>query len=412
MRKTRDPAEVYMLEVWYMMISLVSGLILIYFDRRPSRYDSQDHWNRILQILSGHMTATPNPTGIGYGAISSSGKFVEFNNTAINSPFAYLPSLFSGGDYRTASILTLIFSTLFTVLAMRAAGCYRTVVFAVAIQPIYCLQTIYPTADAMTNSLCLLFIASVIGMLQNKGITIKQIVGLSVLSICLGQLKLTSVIYMALLALPFLSFVKTDWKKSAVLGIPGILCIVSMMIWNREIEGVSPAHGLSYSMYQERLSYAISHPFELIGSCLQTLIQPLDTTGEEWDLGRNAQFFLGSETTQLPALTMTMFIAVFVLAVLQDNSGQLPLSFLHRFVVFGTICLLYVAVCLAMLASWGLRGYAHGIQSRYFIMVMLLSALLIPNVTCVIRANKIRICLIVCSVLGYSGLLLAHLLPF
>lgn len=409
---SRISVSSYKLEVFYVVITLISGLTLILFDRRPSRYDYEDHWNRVLQILSGHMTAIPNATGRGYGAISSSGDFTEFNNTAINSPFAYLPSLFSRGHFLAASILTLVFSVLFTVLAMRIAGCFRTVIFAVAIQPIYFLQIIYPTADAMTNTLCLLFIAFIIGLLQKKELAINSIISLSLLAICLGQLKSTSVIYMTLLALPFISFVKKEPKRSFALAIPGILCIASMMLWNKSIQGVAPAHGLTYPLYQERLGHMIHHPLGFIASCLQTLVQPLDTTGEAWDVGRNTQFFLGAETTQLPALTMIMFLIVFVVAVLRDSSRCVKLNLLQDCVVLGTICAVYAAVCLAMLASWGLGGYAHGIQSRYFVMVMPLGALLVPRFSSNVDIRKIILCLFSCSILGYIGLLLAHLLPF
>lgn len=51
--------------LFYLMVTIPSGLILIFFDKHPSWPDHADHWNRILQISQGHLLAQANPDGSG-----------------------------------------------------------------------------------------------------------------------------------------------------------------------------------------------------------------------------------------------------------------------------------------------------------------------------------------------------------
>jgi len=116
----------YKLSVLYASLTIPVGIILIFFDKAPSRNDFLDHWNRAEQIAAGQFTAIPDPSGTGnYGAINKDGVFEAFNNTAINSPFTYFPSVFGGGHLRISCLLTLLFSTLFVCIAISLAKAVR-----------------------------------------------------------------------------------------------------------------------------------------------------------------------------------------------------------------------------------------------------------------------------------------------
>lgn len=401
------------LEALYGATALVAGIVLIFADRRPSRYDFDDHWNRVLQIISGDVLPTRNPEGDGFGAISENGKFIEFNNTAINSPFAYFPSLLSHGSIRIASLFTLLVSVALTVLAIHVAGKYRSIIFSTAILPTFFLQSIYPTADAMTDAFGLLFIAHVLHIWQQSALRKRDILISSILAICLGQLKITCAILILLLGVPFFRFLRKTPAKSFLLVIPAFLCAVSLFFWNANIRTISPAHGVAYSTYQNRLHSLLRNPLSLLTSLGQTFIQPLDTTGESWDTARNAQFFLGSETTQLPATIMIFVLVAICLLIIRDNRLRIPLYKEQIAIIAITVVMSYIAVCAAMLASWGIGGYAHGIQSRYFILVLPLLGLLIPDFSITIgKYVTMNRCIVGFIELGYVGLLLAHVLPF
>lgn len=180
------------IEFGYFALSTIAGVILILFDRRPSRNDFDAHWSRAQQVASFQFLSTPDPSGSGdYGAISADGYFVPFNNTAINSPFAYLPSMLSGGHLRVACALTLIVAVGFTTLAIHIAGQYKTLILGIAVLPIVFFSYLYPTADAMTNSFSLLFVAQILYLLQKESIRWKDISLLALSALYLGQLKIT-----------------------------------------------------------------------------------------------------------------------------------------------------------------------------------------------------------------------------
>lgn len=66
----------YKLSVLYASLTIPVGIILIFFDKAPSRNDFLDHWNRAEQIAAGQFTAIPDPSGTGnYGAINKDGVF-------------------------------------------------------------------------------------------------------------------------------------------------------------------------------------------------------------------------------------------------------------------------------------------------------------------------------------------------
>ena len=75
---------------------------------------------------------------------------------------------------------------------------------------------LYPTADAMTNSISILFIGSVLHACQRDRVSGRFLTFLVFVGIFIGLVKSTCVILLALLLLPFhRGYVKTaklDWR--------------------------------------------------------------------------------------------------------------------------------------------------------------------------------------------------------
>ncbi|MFK3575874.1 hypothetical protein OCH74_03180 [Bifidobacterium thermacidophilum] len=127
------------LGTFYVVLSLVAGTILVFFDAHPSRNDFGPQWARARQVASFNFLSDPDPSGSGdYGGYAADGTFQSFNNTAINSPLAYLPSIFSGGNFYVASLLTLVFSVAFVYLGFAIAKDYGLIILAMALHPLWC----------------------------------------------------------------------------------------------------------------------------------------------------------------------------------------------------------------------------------------------------------------------------------
>lgn len=404
------------IEFGYFALSTIAGVILILFDRRPSRNDFDAHWSRAQQVASFQFLSTPDPSGSGdYGAISADGYFVPFNNTAINSPFAYLPSMLSGGHLRVACALTLIVAVGFTTLAIHIAGQYKTLILGIAVLPIVFFSYLYPTTDAMTNSFSLLFVAQILYLLQKESIRWKDISLLALSALYLGQLKIT------LLCIAPLVFMlwriqrnntkAIDWRML----IPLCCACISNRIWAALAASIPPSAVTTSSDYAEAQMEALTHPLKLLASIFSSIVYPLDLTGDPYDTGRNIQLFTGAETTQLPIAIMAPILLTSVLLIVWHNAHLPRLTIIQRLILIAIVIIFYVLTCAGLIVSWGapnLGGYAGGLQTRYFIPIFPIMALLMPNLGIEIspRAGRTLVtCLLAWS---YAGILLAHLLPF
>lgn len=407
----------YKLSVLYASLTIPVGIILIFFDKAPSRNDFLDHWNRAEQIAAGQFTAIPDPSGTGnYGAINKDGVFEAFNNTAINSPFTYFPSVFGGGHLRISCLLTLLFSTLFVCIAISLAKQDDTIIFGIAILPIFFLSSIYPTADAITNSISLLWVAFILYLYQQEKLSWHNILATCLLALFLGQIKMTCIILILLIALPMIRQYQLNHKIDYRFVIPVIISLSSAICWMQATKNVPPSAVSTVEQYKEAKLTVLHHPGEILKSLGISLINPLDLTNDKHDTGRNIQFFTGAEYTQLPFAVMMPILFAVVLLVLYRNKNLPEFHIAEITATAAIIILFYTLTCTGLIVSWGgvaLGSYASGLQSRYFIPIYALVCLLIPNLgILVIDRKKIRIFISALIGWSYSGLLLAHLFVF
>ncbi|MBM6691925.1 DUF2142 domain-containing protein [Bifidobacterium pullorum subsp. saeculare] len=364
-----------------------------------------------MQFLS-----TPDPSGSGnYGVVNAEGHFVPFNNTAINSPFAYLPSMFSGGHLRVACALTLIVAVGFTALAIHIAGQYKTLILGIAILPIVFFSYLYPTADAMTNSFSLLFVAQTLHLLQKESIRWKDIGLFALSALYLGQLKIT---LLCIIPLVFILWcgrrnnTKTiDWRML----IPLCCACIANRIWAAITANIPPSAVVTSSDYVEAQMAVLTHPLKLLASVFSSIVYPLDLTGDPYDASRNIQLFTGAETTQLPVAVMVPVLLASVLLIVWHNAHLPRLTAIQRLILIAIVIIFYVLTCTGLIVSWGapnLGGYAGGLQTRYFIPIFPIAALLMPNLDIEISPRTGRTLVTCLLAWSYAGILLAHLLPF
>ncbi|NEG95376.1 DUF2142 domain-containing protein [Bifidobacterium sp. SMB2] len=396
--------------VGYLLITWVTGILLVFFDINPSRPDEADHWNRVISILQGHWIAQSDPSGSGnYGLIKGDRSFVAFNNTAINSPYTYWPSLLSGGHYRLASVLTLLLCSLMIAVAIYLAGDWGNVIFAVAILPTTLISMTFPTSDAVSNATAFLYIGAVLYCWQKKVNTWGRILLLTLVGFCLGQAKVTSNVLILLLIPLFFVGPKFDWRVL----IPFVASPLSYLFWSKQISAIPPSAVITVKQYHVALAEIVSNPGKTIQSLLVTFVNPMDMVKDPLNTARNIQFATGSGNTQLPwTVMLPVFIAVFLIFTVEIPAC----GFLQKGITLGTVVAFYAVTVVGMIASWGNPvpgGYAGGLQNRYFIPMLPLLGLLLPAFGLKVDNKKKAWLFIWCCIIWtYVGLLIAHLMSW
>lgn len=242
-KSRRDIASPLWLAVSYSVFAVFFGTLLIAIDREQASWPDKDaHWRRVLQIAQGHLLSIPDPAGTGnYGGIFD-GKFYAFNNTAINSPFVYFPSALSNvfffGHQRIASLVTLLCCVAITATAIYLSNQWAWGFCGIALLPIYFESLCWPTADAVTNSFSLLFVAYVIHLWQKeKYPSGRQIVVLSLLAMGLGLCKITCVFLVFIVAILAIHF-HSEWRYGWWISLIPIACAIGTNItWDKRSKG-------------------------------------------------------------------------------------------------------------------------------------------------------------------------------
>ncbi|MBQ9000349.1 MAG: DUF2142 domain-containing protein, partial [Eggerthellaceae bacterium] len=255
---------------------------------------------------------------------------------------------------------------------------------------------------------------SVLHACQRDRVSGRFLTVLVFVGIFIGLVKSTCVILLALLLLPFhRGYVKTaklDWR----LVLPAIAGCAAAMFWSRAISGIGPVYQ-PYDEFRAGILQIATHPLHLAKTIVISLFQPLDFTSDAGNAGRNAQLFLGSEFTQLPATVMAPILLACIALVAYGNKANEQFDRLDRIIVLATVVLFFVGTHFAMLASWSagqLGGYNQGIQTRYFVPELPLLGLLVPYLALSV-GNKRAACALTGTLLvfGYMGIVIAQLMP-
>jgi uncharacterized membrane protein len=402
----------------YFVFTMIMGLILILFDRNPAWPDGGQHWARALQISNGDLLAQPNPDGSGaYGGYAGDGKFINFNNTAINSPLVYLPSLFSFGNVHLAAVTTLLLSTFTTAVAIHISRKFQYLFLGIAILPIYFLSICYPTADAVTNSFSLLFVAYVTYLLQqDRMLGAGNTFLLLIASLMLGLIKITcSALILLVWLLPF-KFKHQAGKRVWLVCLCSTLSTVfSAGIWSKLTASIPASAIVDLAKFEDGRARILDHPFLMLRSLFATLFQSLDTTGDAHDVARNIELFTGFGPILPVAVVLPLLMASMIM-ILKGRHSELVSEPAGKYIIAGISILFFALTGAGIASSWGspnLGGFINGMQTRYFIPITPLLALLIPSVR--IRFQKTKSgTIFLCSLIawGYAGLLLAHCFPF
>ena len=396
---------------WISVIAI--GSVIILFGKYHCFNDRAAHWARVLRLRSGEITSVFSREYPEWLVSSEHGKIITFNNTAVNSPFVYFPSLIVRGDFRISSMATLVCATSLISVAIWIAGCYANIITAVAILPTTFFSMIFPTADAITNSYCLLFIAVVLSLYQRKdALRYRHIALLCVMGVLLGQVKITCSI-IALFALFLLPKAQECVKKIA-LGLPVLSAFISMWLWRSKTSQIAVApNRVSLERTHELEEQLLQSPWKIFPLIGRSLFEPMDFDtekigGQLVNPRRNLQFFTGTEEIQLPLIVMApVLIAIMVLLIVHVSYKSMNKLQIGLIVLI--IVLYYVLSCVAMSITWvgNIDAYTSGLQNRYFIPVLPLAALLLPNFIRSENINRRTLTISVAALTAFSYITIA-----
>ena len=369
----------------YWIGTITTGCILIFCGKQHCFNDAMAHWARILQIRAGNIIPVFSDEYHDWVVYRDHGKIITFNNTAVNAPFVYFPSLIVRGNFRVSSVATLICSATIIAVAIWVAKSYVNIILAIAILPTTFFSMIFPTADAVTNSYCLLFIAVVLCLYQRDDmLQYWHIALLCMMGALLGQVKITCFI-IALFVL-FLIPKAHGCVKKITLTLPALTAFVSMWLWRAKTSQIAVApNRVPLEKTHELEGQLLQSPWKIFLLIGRSLFKPMDfdtekINGQLVNSRRNLQFFTGTEEIQLPLIVMApVLIAIMMLLIVHmsyKNINKLQVGLIVLIIV-----LYYVLSCVAMSITWvgNVDVYASGLQNRYFIPVLPLAALLFPN---------------------------------
>ena len=364
--------------ILYWLLTVVTGLTVISTGKYSYQNDSTAHWLRVEQLRAGTIVPQLSQDFPEWVVKNDNGIIKPFNNTAVNSPFAYLPSLIIQGDYKASSIATLLITSGIIALAIWLAREFRYAILATAILPMTFFSLTFPTADAMINSISLLFIAVVLCCYQSTRFGWLHIGILSVLAAMLGQVKITCIL------VSFFVFVLLGKAKKIPLKIalvvPVMASIASMAMWNRKVAHIAtaPSH-VSIEQISQLKKQMMADPFSLIGSWFQTFFEPLTVDTEKIDgrlvnAGRNLQFFAGTEAVQLAnAVVIPVLLAIAILVII--GASQRHLQGWKEIAVPALVsCAYFAATCTAMLIAWAGKSSSGARNRTVFATVIALTA--------------------------------------
>ncbi|WP_163228097.1 glycosyltransferase family protein [Bifidobacterium choloepi] len=405
----------WILPLAYFILTVTAGVPLSLWDTGKADFnDAAAHWERVSMILAGHIVPSISPGNSEYVGYTTSSGFVTLNNTAINSPFLYWPSLLSGGRQQVASVLTLVLSAAVIAVAIWLAQRFQILLFAAAILPATFLMMIYPTADAVTDSTSFLFIGLVLFLLQQPQLRWHHWVALCAVSVMLGQIKMTAIVLILLVLLLIRKL--SGWKKFWLMA-PVMLAATSSWLWSRQVSWFAPAPFMvSYADYTKLKWECVQQPWAWITSIFKTAFMPLNLSTENVNgipvnAQRNLTLFTATEGTQLGNVTMVPVLFAIVLLTLYSASLAHLRSWFSNGIAAVVLVGFFVATVTALLISWtgSIGGYAWGMQFRYFLPVIPVAFLLIPRF---FRCDRPKFLLWFCGALiawSYIGTVIAHL---
>lgn len=311
-------------------------------------------------------------------------EFFTFSNTAIYAFICYLPQaigiwitrLFGASvlvQAYAARITNLIVYVLLTYFAIKKIPFKKLAVFMITFLPITIQEAASLSPDALTNAICIFFVAYILYFIYSKEkMTKKDYIILGISSLVVALVK---IIYLPLCALVFLiPNDKFDSKKQKYI----ILIIIFMISVICNLGWLKYANSHYRQAYndanpQEQIRFVLEDPYRYITTCFRDVHLRIDYY---------VQGLIGNDLShididmsrimQLPLLVLVLF------AFTCDENGNIKPNW--------KVKLFFAAIAIAVIAllftseyiSWNPVGnfWVNGVQPRYYIPLLLIIAVI------------------------------------
>jgi uncharacterized membrane protein len=306
---------------------------------------------------------------------------VPFNNTATNTPVAYLPQIAAFGigklfntsslvTYYLAEYLMLVFYALCMGLAVYSLPRFRLLISLLLVSPLMLFRYSFAiSADSMTQAFVILYSCLIFSYLKKRP-TMKQCLGLAVVSIVLSSLKFIYVplalLMMCLILVHRKPQLETTSKFLLIGG--GVISIGFVAFWMNVVSWFTTTP--SIVSYQEMLAKKNS----LINPA--TWVDVLKNMGYAILTGQSN---LGSRSQTLILRTfLVAAVALIVLLLIVSVKHLLPGN--ESVFWWAGVCVVFCIIGLTYLALWlqytpeGVRGI-DGMQFRYLVPFVVLGTL-------------------------------------
>ena len=302
-------------------------------------------------------------------------------NTGQYPPLAYFPqatvafigrnlNLSAGAIYYAMCFASLFFVAICVFWAMKILPEKKFLIFLIASIPMFILESVSISADAVTYGVCILGSAWLLSQRNNfSAITYKEIFLLIVLSICLGLLKS---VYGTILILYFLMSRQRFKNTLHFVGFGIFLLALNLFtstIWLHSILNFNDVDILtSYcigfaSDIALQKNFLSENPAQFVTIFANTIL-----TSDAW----HPTWFFGLFGLVLE-LPETFCIVYFLFLIFIASTGKLELKIFQRSLIFFSMFVTFFGIFLAEYLFWTPVGadIILGIQGRYFIPIAL-----------------------------------------
>ena len=368
------------------LMFFVLGFTYVFIFPNGSAPDEKEHFYRAYEISEGSFISKKIdlsdqagnylPTGLSAfedksAEIGNERTFESFANTALYSPFSYIPQTLG---IKVASVFTNNVSNIFTwgrifnflicfalcVLALHFMPFAKNLLFVVLMLPVTLQEMACLAPDGLTLSLVMLFTAYVLHICYVKPkMTNGDIIILLVLSVLIA---LTKIVYLVVLPIIYLIPKSKMQNKAAYVFVP-LVAVVCNLIWlciaSDFLIEFNP--GVNSS---EQLMYILYHPFSYFLALIKSVID-----NGFFVLSSTFGYFLAALTLITHPLLWICFLAVFVYQMMIQTSEGIQVKKLHRWFFMAIFVAGLLGIYTALYIQWTPLGkdVVDGVQGRYLL---------------------------------------------
>lgn len=311
-------------------------------------------------------------------------EFFGFNNTAIYSFICYVPQAFGIWITRLfgASIMVqaygaravnLIVYTVLIYFAIKKIPFKKLAVFMIAFLPIAIQEAASISPDALTNGICIFFVANILHLMyREEKLSKKDYVVLGITSVLVALVK---IIYLPLCALVYLipnDKFDTKKKKWIILSIIFVLSVLLNLGWLKyanshylqAYNGANP---------KEQISFVLQDPYRYITTCFRDVHLRIDYY---------VQGLLGNDLSHIDIdmsriMQLPLFLII-IFAFVCDENGNIKPDWKVKLLLAGVAVAVIALLFTSEYIAWNPVGnfWVDGVQPRYYIPILLLLAVI------------------------------------